>query len=580
MEAKRCARVCRRKWQVLVLAIVGLTLVGAAKAATVDNGPAPAPLGDSLSGNYLAARHAEKIGDMAAAADFLSEVLGREPDNPAIQRQAFMTMIADGRFDEALSLAERITNGGQILSLAVLARAIGAAKNNNWDRAETLLATPLKGNLGTVVAPVLNAWVLQGKGDNAGALAALKALEDKEGFGFFLNMHEAFLHDLGGDAEKAETAYVKARGGTEQPSFLMVRGYVSFLARAGRLEEARAILGGLSEQHRRTMLIVLAEHSLEEGRAAKPVVGSAAEGMAEALFEFATAFRSENAFNLALFFARLGQYLRADLDVAHVLIAELFDDHDYVEEAVKSYRRVSEQSPIAWSVTVRIAELLGKMDKTEEAAIALEAAAEQKPDRPEPLVQLGHLMRGDEKFAEAAAAYDRAMDRLPELKPEHWSLLYARGIARERLGEWDLAEADFLKALEFSPDQPFVLNYLGYSWTEQGKNLDRARDMIKRAVELRPQDGYIVDSLGWVMYRFGNYQEAVRHLERAAELRPEDPVINDHLGDAYWRVGRYREARFQWRRALSFKPEAGEVSIIQLKIKNGLQADKKTERDS
>ncbi|MEO1065674.1 MAG: tetratricopeptide repeat protein, partial [Actinomycetota bacterium] len=175
--------------------------------------------------------------------------------------------------------------------------------------------------------------------------------------------------------------------------------------------------------------------------------------------------------------------------------------------------------------------------------------------------QIGNLLRGRERFVEAAEAYDRALDRIGEdLDQRHWSLLYARGIALERSKQWPRAETDFLRALELEPEQPYVLNYLGYSWVEQGVNIDRAREMIERAVEQRPNDGYIVDSLGWVFYRLGQYEDAVVNLERAVELRPQDPTINDHLGDAYWKVGRYAEARFQWSRALSLDPEEKDIS--------------------
>src|SRR5690606_33991930 len=149
-----------------------------------------------------------------------------------------------------------------------------------------------------------------------------------------------------------------------------------------------------------------------------------------------------------------------------------------------------------------------------------------------------------------------------EPQPHQWTLFYFRGIAYERAKQWDKAEADLLQALALFPEQPHVLNYLGYSWVDQGMHLDEAMDMIARAVELRPNDGYIVDSLGWAHYRLGNYEEAVRELERAVELRPEDPVINDHLGDAYWKVGRRLEARFQWAHARDLDPEPDALEEI------------------
>ena len=137
-----------------------------------------------------------------------------------------------------------------------------------------------------------------------------------------------------------------------------------------------------------------------------------------------------------------------------------------------------------------------------------------------------------------------------------WPLYYFRGISYERQNQWPPAEADFKHALDLYPDQPLVMNYLGYSWVDQGVHLDQAFPMLRRAVELRPTDGYIVDSLGWADYKLGHYDEAVKKLERAVDLKPGDPVIQDHLGDAYWQVGRKLEAHFQWNHARDLDPPA------------------------
>jgi Flp pilus assembly protein TadD len=216
--------------------------------------------------------------------------------------------------------------------------------------------------------------------------------------------------------------------------------------------------------------------------------------------------------------------------------------------------------------------LLDEIGRTDEAVASLSALAAERPARADALIAMGDLLRGKERFAEAAAAYDKAFARVTAIEPRHWALFYSRGIALERSNQWERAQADFLKALELNPDQPYVLNYLGYSWVEHGVNLDKALSMIETAVKLRPDDGYIVDSMGWVLYRLGRYDEAVPHLERAVELRPADATINDHLGDAYWRIGRETEARFQWQRALVFKPEPAEAREIETKIKRGLAA--------
>ena len=222
---------------------------------------------------------------------------------------------------------------------------------------------------------------------------------------------------------------------------------------------------------------------------------------------------------------------------------------------------------------LRTANGLAELDEIEAAAEQMKIMARERPERSDPLIALADMMRMGERYDEAVEAYDQAFARIPTLENRHWTLLYARGMSLERAKQWERAEDDFLRALELEPDQPLVLNYLGYSWVEMGRNLDQAREMIEKAVEQRPNDGYIVDSLGWVLYRLGDYEDAARFLERAAELRPNDPVILDHFGDGLWRVGRSAEARFQWRRALSFEPESELEESLRRKIDKGLSEE-------
>jgi Flp pilus assembly protein TadD len=194
-------------------------------------------------------------------------------------------------------------------------------------------------------------------------------------------------------------------------------------------------------------------------------------------------------------------------------------------------------------------------------------------------LELGDLLRDKKSFNDAVAAYDEAIRRATAAGlPERWSMFYDRGVALERAHQWDRAEGDLLHALQLKPDQPMVLNYLGYSWIDRGQNLDRGMKMIEKAVELRPDDGYIIDSLGWAHYRTGDYAGAVGYLEKAIELVPEDSTINDHLGDAYWQVGRLTEARYQWHRALQFGPEEKEIKPIEAKLEHGVTPPTSSER--
>ena len=270
-------------------------------------------------------------------------------------------------------------------------------------------------------------------------------------------------------------------------------------------------------------------------------------------------------------YANLALALDPELHAARVLIGELLQSQERHADAIAVYREVPEDSAYGWVVALRIAEELHELEQTDAAISGLEALAEAKPERFEPWYRIGNFERSRENWEVAAEAYEEAVARVGEIEERHWALLYFRGIAYERSKQWPEAEADFLKALELNPEQPYVLNYLAYSWVEHKTNLDQAEEMLLKAVELRPDDGYIVDSLGWVYYRLGRFEEAVQQLERAVELRPMDPTINDHLGDAYWRTGRLREAEVQWQRALSLNPtEEGQADKIRRKLEEGM----------
>ena len=242
------------------------------------------------------------------------------------------------------------------------------------------------------------------------------------------------------------------------------------------------------------------------------------------------------------------------------------------ELAVEIYGAVPADHPLALEATIGRSDAFARTGRSDEAITALQDLIAAEPQPFAVHAQLGDLLRRDERFTEAAAAYSQAVELIDQEDPRFWFLFYARGICYEQTDEWDAAEADFRKALRLSPDQASVLNYLGYSLVEQRRNLDEALTMIERAVALEPESGYIVDSLAWVYFRLGRYQEAVAPMERAVELLPTDPIVNDHLGDVYWKVGRQREARFQWERALSFEPAEEDAERIRLKLELGLDA--------
>jgi tetratricopeptide (TPR) repeat protein len=533
-------------------------------------GPVVARGKGSVTGNFLAGRFAEKRSDLAFAAEMMLRVLEEDPENETLQRRAFMLALAAGMGDKALPLAQKVGKSSPENSTAALVVAADHLRKGENEAALAALANVSNNGLARYTVPLAKAWIQAGAGDPDAAVTTLKALGETKGFVPMQTFHAALILELAGRLDEAEKQYRAVFKDPKEASLRPLRALAALLQRQGKKDDARDLLTA-----KRDVLpesIVLRE-DLERIAADKPLsrlVTNATEGMAEALFNFASILPRERMENTILLYAQIALLLRPDFPVTQVLVGDVLAGRERYKEAIAVYRGVDRKSAFGWSTRLRIADTLYDMEKLDEAKALLEEMAKEKPERMDALLKLGNFMRFKERYKEAVEAYDDAFKRLKKPTKRQWMLYYSRGIALERSKQWERAEKDFLKALSFEPEQPYVLNYLGYSWVERGKNVKRAREMIELAVKQRQNDGYIVDSMGWVLYQLGEYKDAVGHLERAVQLRPQDPVINDHLGDAYWRVGRWHEARFQWRRALSFKPEKDERGKIEVKLEKGL----------
>jgi Flp pilus assembly protein TadD len=299
---------------------------------------------------------------------------------------------------------------------------------------------------------------------------------------------------------------------------------------------------------------------------------SAQAGAAEMFHSIGIALSRDQSADLAIVLLQLGRYLDPDSHIIAMSLGELFDAHGRYLASNALYEAIPESSPLKPLATVREAQNLDATGQRGEAIKRLQAILEERPDDLDAASVLGDLYRDDERYADAADAYTRALEITGGKSPGDWRFYYVRGIAYERNHQWPKAEADFLEALALNPDQPQVLNYLGYSWVDQGTHLDQALGMIQKAVSASPNDGYIIDSLGWAFFRLGRYEQAVQVLEQALQLLPNDPEINDHLGDAYWRTGRHLEAHFQWNVALAMDTKGDVKARVLPKIAGGLDA--------
>ncbi|MBI4183394.1 MAG: tetratricopeptide repeat protein [Proteobacteria bacterium] len=524
-------------------------------------------------GDYLAGRHAELHRETGAAASYVLKVLEADPENLSLMRRGLNLLVMEDRWDEAVALAKRLSGEDPEAQIGSLVLFVDAVRGNRLKAAEKRIEAMPQGGLNALLQPMLLAWVRLGLNDRDGALKALAPLAGNSRFRPLYDLHAGLIHDFLGLNDEAARLYRTVGEESAGSSFRIAQLVGSFLERTGRADEAARLYLRLTES--RAEATALPADLLKPGSGltrGRPLA-TPVHGMAEALLGLGNALSAQGASDIGLVLARLSARLRPDLVFARLLIADIFELQRRFEAAQAVLVAIPADSPFYWPAQLRMATNLRRLDRADEAVARLSLMADERAERPDALILLGDVLRGEKRFGEAVAAYDRAFERLPEIGAENWLLLYHRGIALERSRQWPRAEKDFLAALDLNPDQPLVLNYLGYSWVEKGLNLDRAQRMIERAVELRPNDGFIVDSLGWVLFQFGQFERAARELERAVELEPEDAVINDHLGDAYWKAGRVTEARFQWRRALSLKPEADLVPKIEAKLRYGLESE-------
>lgn len=544
--------------------------VAAAASAKASEIPVNDGLARTATGNYLAALHAERMKDIATAARYFAAADSLDPGNADLLARRFVVQLTQGNFGDAQSAAERLVKLDPDQSLANLTLAVAAVAAGEPKRAEGFLDRLVGAGLDKYVTPLLAAWVKAMRGQTDDAIATLEPLTHSRGFSMLGELHAAYILDIAGKTDAAEIHYKNAYAARSGTSLRLAEAVGSFYERIGAKDAARDVYNDYREENRDS---VLAANLFHRGAVAVPaLVATPRAGMAEALFNLASALHQEGAGAVGLIYARLALALEPNLLVARLLIADIYEAQGRVKDAYEAYAKIPRNSSYGALGRLRSAQDLDKMGRSGEAIERLRRMAGEQLDRPEALVALGDILRGAERFAEAVDAYDAAIERIGKLERHHWSLLYARGIALERSKQWRRAEADFQKALEFEPDDPFVLNYLAYSWIEQGVNLERAKAMVERAVQARPNDGFMIDSVGWVFYRLRDYPRAVRELERAIELVPHDPTINEHLGDAYWRVGRLYEARFQWERALAADPKSSEAPAIRAKLEKGLPA--------
>ncbi len=523
----------------------------------------------SLSGSYLAGRTAARARDVEPAVTYYEQAITLDSANPQMAERLFQLRLSRGDFDAAEKFADQILLANSQHRMGRLVKGISQLKAGNFVGARENFGEADYTPMGELTAALLNAWSYAGEGSLNAALKELDKLDGNEAFASFKVYHEALITDYMKSGIRAQNAYKKAYALAGQ-SLRVTQAYGNYLTRQGKKEEAEKIYRTFVEGTDGNVLVQDALNRLKNGEMANALVATPQQGAGEALFSISTAMNDSESNDVALLYAQLAAALDFDPPLVRTLIGDIYTSSQDFAGAVKAYDTVDGTSPLKASARIQKSLALQQAERATEAKAELESVLKSDPKNLDGWLTLGNLHRYNDRYADADVAYIEAEKLIPKFEKQHWQLFYFRGIVNERMKNWEQAEKFFRRALELSPDEASVLNYLGYSLIDRRLKIQEAFDMVKKAVELRPNDGYIIDSLGWGYYQIADFENAVLHMERAVELKAGDPIIAEHMGDAYWRVGRKLEAQFQWQHAKDNQPEPDDLKRIEGKLKNGL----------
>lgn len=529
------------------------------------------PGSTSLLGSYLAGHLARAARDSDNAALYYRRALAKDPGNQDILDEAFQLELASGEFAAARGLALRLVRRDPENTIANIFLGVDAYKHGNFATADEHFKTAQKTSSGEEpTIKLARAWIAAAEGRADKAIAALQDSKKSAWAAHFEAVQRAFMADVARKKAAAAEAY-QAVFDKNAPNMRIAEAYARHLAVWGDREQALSVLQEAGAQETPLGKVLLAE--LKAGKTPKLMVSNVEEGLAESFLGIGQVLAANNGIDAAQVYFRLALLLNPESDIAKLELAELYGNVEQYSRAISVIDKIHNASPFWVNAQMRKALYLNSMQKADEAAALLSAVLAKHPDNQQVLQTAAAIESTRKNYDAAIPYYNRAIALLSTPEKKDWQLFYSRGIAFERTKQWDKAEPDFKKALELDPEQGAVLNYLGYSWLDQNMHIPEAFDLIKKAVKLRPNDGYIIDSLGWAYYLQKDYEQAVKHLDKAVELRPEDPTLNDHLGDVYWRLGRQLEAKYQWKQALTLNPEPEDAAKIKKKIEEGLPDD-------
>lgn len=534
------------------------------------------PRPETAYGTYLAARVAHLRQDLNTAADYYIKSIKLGADNPEIISRTYVLLTSEGRISEAAEYAKKAREQGDNGNFIHFVVMTDELNKGNYDKALESLENIKDKAYQESILPLFESWIYAGSGKPEEALAAMDKLKKDKSLVSLYYMHSGMLNDYLGNQEDAAKAFdTVVNNENLELSYRSLQIISNFYIRSGRKNEAAELVKKYYDKNFQARMLFELYQNIQNAdlKATAKMIDTPQKGEAEALFNIGTIFRGYQS-DISQIFTALALYLNPQHDVALISMADLLENSQRYDEAIAKYNQISPQSPVYFMAQLKVASIYMVKKDNQKALKKLENLLEQYPNDYQILFNLGEVNRVMNQQKDAIRYYNKALKVAPKAVKKDWTVYYALGMAYERNGQWKKAEEVLQKALEVSNRHPFVLNYLGYSWLQHNENSNEALYMIFEAYRQNPEDGHIMDSLGWALYRMGKYEDAIKVLERAAEYLPGNAIVCDHLGDAYWLVGRKDEARFQWQHALTLKEDAEELNkeVIRQKITRGIQA--------
>lgn len=551
--------------------------------------PGPAPRKESVTGNsygaYLSGRVAHLRKDFNSAADFYIQALNQDPNNQELTGRVYVILASQGRISEAAEYAEKALAQGDKNNFTYIIIAVDKMKKGQYVEAEEII-NKLHGPVyKDFIVPLMSAWTYVGENNKEKALKTLKIIAKEPSFKSLYYFNLAMIYDYFDDTEKADKIYAEIIKDQDiDISFRLLQIMTNYYVRQNRKAEALGLLNRFNEEKAFADMVSGLKAKVKNANPSTTpkIINNPNIGLSEALFSIAATLRQGvEGVDLSHVFVCLSIYANPQYDLAQLLLADILETRDMQTEAISVYDNIPKTSVAYYTAQIKKAANYSYVQNYKAAELLLKSIALDHPTT-QVYMDLGDNLRLQNKNDEAIGYYKKAIKSVPTITNNYWILFYSLGVSYELNGDWEKAEQNFRTAVELSQNHYLVLNYLGYCWLKQGKNVNEAFTMIADAYNQAPLDGNIADSMGWAFYKLGLYDEAILYLERASELEPASAVIYDHLGDAYWQNGRHTEALYQWKHALSMKvDENSEVDIDQIKkkIKRGMKPVKPLEFD-